>query len=362
GDPSRGIPPFFHDEPGTERSGLFLFLNTSKRSVTLDLKSSQGQAMLKGLVEKADVLVESFNPRVMPSLGLDYQALRAINPRLVMTSVSNFGQTGPYRDWKGTDLTFYGMGGAMINTGHPEREPLNLAGHVPTFQVGAIAAAATAIALVGAEASGEGDHIDVSAFETWMGAIDRRMSYLMSYQYTGDISSRAWPASALGSGVFPCSDGNFMITAGAAMFPRLAQMVGAAHLLEEPEWATVPARSHPDRIDDFAAILIPWLLERTKKEVRAACQEFGVLGGPVNDFADVLGDEHFNARGFLPEIDHPTTGPVKYPGYSFRLHTETGLPPRRRAPLLGEHTDEILREDLGMSQTEIGELRAQGVV
>jgi crotonobetainyl-CoA:carnitine CoA-transferase CaiB-like acyl-CoA transferase len=356
GDPARDIPPFYGNEPGVERSGLFLYLNTSKRSVTLDLKVPAGREVLKVLAAKADVVVENFNPRVLPALGLDYETLSALNPKLVMTSISNFGQTGPYRDWKGTDITFYGMGGAMINTGHPEREPLNLAGHVPSFHIGSVAAAATSIALVGAETSGEGDHIDVSAFEAWMGAIDRRMAFLMSHQYTGDVSSRAWPASALGSGVFGCLDGYFMITAGAAMFPRLAQMVGAGDLLAQPEWATVPERSKPERIDEFAATLIPWLLERTKAEIRDACQEYGVLGGPVNTFEDVLGDRHLNERGFFPEIDHPTTGMIKYPGYSFRLHTEEGLPPRYRAPLLGEHTMEVLRDELGISEPEIADV------
>ena len=335
---------------------MFLYLNTSKRSVTLDLKVPAGREVLKVLAAKADVVVENFNPRVLPALGLDYETLSALNPKLVMTSISNFGQTGPYRDWKGTDITFYGMGGAMINTGHPEREPLNLAGHVPSFHIGSVAAAATSIALVGAETSGEGDHIDVSAFEAWMGAIDRRMAFLMSHQYTGDVSSRAWPASALGSGVFGCLDGYFMITAGAAMFPRLAQMVGAGDLLAQPEWATVPERSKPERIDEFAVTLIPWLLERTKAEIRDACQEYGVLGGPVNTFEDVLGDRHLNERGFFPEIDHPTTGMIKYPGYSFRLHTEEGLPPRYRAPLLGEHTMEVLRDELGISEPEIADV------
>ena len=353
GDPARDIPPFYEHEQGVERSGLFLFLNTSKRSVTVDLKSPEGREAVKGLAAKADVLVENFSPRVMSSLGLDYATLSALNPKLVMTSISNFGQTGPYRDWKGTDITFYGMGGAMINTGHPDREPLNLSGHVPTFHIGAIAAAATSIAIVGAEASGEGDHLDVSAFETWMGAIDRRMAYLMSHQYTGDVSSRPWPASALGSGVFGCADGHFMITAGAAMFPRLAQMVGAGGLLEQPEWSTVAERSKPERIDEFAAVLIPWLFERTKAEIRDACQEYGVLGGPVNTFEDVLGDRHLNARGFFHEIEHPTTGPAVYPGYSFKLHVDGGMPPRRRAPLLGEHTQEVLGGELGMTDREI---------
>ena len=362
GDPARGMPPFYQDEPGLERSGLFLFLNTGKRSVTLDLKSERGRELLRGLVRTADVLVESFSPRVMPSLGLDYETLSAANPRLVMTSISNFGQSGPYRDWKATDLTTYAMGGAMINTGHPEKEPLTLGGHIPSFHVGATAASATAIALVGAEASGQGDHLDVGAFPVWMGAIDRRQSYLMSHQYTGDISTRPWPASALGTGVWQCMDGFFMTSVGAPMFPRMARMIGADHLLDDPGWATPAARSDPDRIDEAIALIIPWMLERTKAEARNAAQDYGVRGGPINSFADLIDDEHFQYRGFFTQIDHPTTGPVTYPGYSFRLHMDEPMPPRRRAPLLGEHTEEVLRNDLGLGASEIAELRTQGVI
>lgn len=363
GDPARDLPPFYKDEPGLENSGLFLFLNTSKRSVTLDLKSPRGKELLLELVKKADVLVESFNPRVMPSLGLDYETLSAANPKLVMASISNFGQTGPYRDWKATDLTTYAMGGAMINTGHPEKEPLTLGGHIPSFQVGTVSAAATSIALIGADATGEGDHLDLGAFPIWMGAIDRRQSYLMSHQYTNDISTRPWPASALGTGIWQCTDGFFMTSVGPGLFPRMARMLGAEHLLQDSNWATPAARSHPDRLDESIALIIPWMLERTKAEARNAAQEYGVYGGPVNSFADLVNDEHFRHRGFFTEIDHPTTGPITYPGYSVKLHFDEGeMPPRRRAPLLGEHTDEVLRDDLGLDAQQIAELHTQGVV
>ncbi len=364
GDPARDMPPFYRDVPGPERSGLFLYANLGKRSMTLNLKSERGRQIVRDLVRDADVVVESFRPRVLPSLGLDYDALRAVNPRLVMTSVSSFGQTGPYRDWEATDLTTYAMGGPMINSGHPEREPLQSGAHVASFHVGAVAAAATAMHLLGVAADGEGDHIDIGAFPVWMGAIDRRQSYLMSYQYGGIVSTRPYPQSAIGSGVWQCQDGYFMTTAGPAMFPRMMQMVGMGELLSQPEWATPLARSHPDRLDESMAVIVPWMLERTKKEVRDACQEYGVLGGPINSFADLYHDAHFQERNFFQQIDHPTTGPLAYPGYHIKLHLGDGesMPERRRAPLLGEHTDEILRERLNLGADEISDLRAQGVV
>ena len=300
----------------------------------------------------------------MPSLGLDYETLREVNPRLIMTSISNYGQTGPYRDWEATEITSFAMGGAMINNGHPEREPLHYGGHVTAFQVGAVAAAATIMHLYGVDAAGAGDHLDVGAFPVWMGAIDRRQSYLMGYQYGGGNSTRPYPASAIGSGVWICQDGYFMTTAGPAMFPRIMQMVGMGDLLQTPEWSTPLARSDPERLDESMAFIVPWMLERTKKEIRDLCQQYSVLGGPINSFDDLYTDDHLIHREFFQEIDHPTTGPVAYPGYHVKLHFEDGggLPPRRRAPLLGEHTDEILRDVLSMSDAEIADLRTQGVV
>ncbi len=364
GDPARDMPPFYQDEPGLERSGLFMYANLGKRSVTVDLKTERGRQIILDLAKTADVLVESFEPRVMPSLGLDYDTLRNVNPRLLMTSISSFGQTGPYRDWKATEITTYAMGGAMINSGHPEREPLQSGSHIVGFHVGAVAAAATGMHLLGVAADGEGDHLDIGAFPVWMGAIDRRQSYLMGYQYGGTNSTRPYQNSAIGSGVWVCQDGYFMTTAGPAMVPRMMHMVGMGELLSQPEWSTPLARSHPDRFDEATAVFVPWMLERTKKKVRDTCQQYGVLGGPINSFEDLYKDEHFQGRDFFQEIDHPTTGPIAYPGYHVKLHFENdeSMPARQRAPLLGEHTDEILRDLLGLGESEIADLRAQRVV
>jgi crotonobetainyl-CoA:carnitine CoA-transferase CaiB-like acyl-CoA transferase len=367
GDPARSMPPFQDDEPGLERSGLFMFLNTNKRSVTLDLKQPEGRNVLLDLIRGADALVENFSPRVMSSLGLDYHSLKVINPRLVVTSISNFGRDGPYRDWNGSDLVLYGMGGPMLNTGSPDREPLKTAGHTPSFQVGATAATATTIGLWGSRASGSGEHVDVSYLETFMGLVDRRTTNLVNYEYAGDISTRPPLANSSGTGIWPTRDGGyFYTTVVAARWTAMARMIGQDDLASDPEWNNPVWRSAPDRIDEFGALVISWMIERTKKEIRAAVEEAGVYGAPINTIADVVSDEHLLERRFFQEIDHPTTGPLTFPGYSFRITTRTDgeveLPPRRRAPLLGEHTDEILRDDLGLGSEHIDALRAKGVI
>ncbi len=367
GDPTRHMAPFYKNEPGLERSGLFLFLNTGKKSITLDLKGERGRDIALRLAEAADIVVENFAPRVLPGLGLDYAAISARNPRAVMTSISNFGQSGPHRDWRGSDLTLYAMSGPMLNTGHADREPLKVAGRIPSYHVGATAAGATAIALLGAEETGEGDHIDVNFFETWMGAIDRRTTSLLGHQYTGNISTRPAVGQMLGSGIWPCLDGFFFTTLVAPRFPAMARMIGAEHLIDDPDWSTPAARSHPDRTDEFAAMTIGWMIERTRAEIRDEVDKYGIYGGPINTIEDFVTNEHFLARGFFQDIEHPTTGPVTYPGYSFRITAEASEHPqpdvpRRRAPMLGEHTEEVLGDLLGVDVTGMGHLRAEGVV
>ena len=364
GDPARRIGPFYHDEPGLEKSGLFLFLNTNKRSMTLDFKTEKGKQIIKDLVKDADILIENFPPDVMPDAGLGYDELSRVNPRLVMTSISNFGKSGPYRDWVGLDLTMYAMGGNMWGSGDPELEPIKTAGRMASCHVGYAAALATALGLTNAELRGQGENIDVSYFEVTLQSIDGRMQRLLGYQYNGRVPMRVSPGASLGlgSGVYPCIDGMFMTTAGPAMFPNMARMVGQEEILSQPGWDSVAARSRPEAAEEWEAILVPWMLERTMKEVQRACMEFGVLGGPMNTIENLIKDEDFAERGFWQTIDHPATGPQLYPGFNSRIHFDDGeRPARRRAPLLGEHTVEILNE-ISIEGKEVSLLRSEGVI
>ena len=364
GDPARLMPPFFEDEPGIERSGLFLHLNTNKRSIAVDLRSDAGRDTVLRLAEWADVVIESFSPGTLDALGLGYEALSAVNPAIVVTSISNYGQSGPYRDWKGSELTIWGMGGPMLYTGSPNREPLKTAGHTPAYQVGATAAAATNIALWGADATGEGDHLDVNFFETFMGLIDRRTTSLLNYQYTGKISGRPPAGQTPGSGIWPTGDGGFFFT--TVIGPRwnaMAAMIGHEDLLEDPNWLDPAWRSQEEPMAQFQALVGEWMLGHSKREIRQAFEDAGVYGGPVNTIAELLTDPHFTERAFFQTVDHPTTGPQTYPGRTYRSSAhEWPPPPRQRAPLLGEHTDEILGETLGLDAAAIAELRSAGAV
>ncbi len=358
GDGARRIGPFPRDVPHLEKSGTFLHLNTNKRSLTLNLKSSEGQDIVKQLVENVDVVVESFRPGQMGSYGIDYEILRTINPKIVMTSISNFGQTGPYKDFKASDIIIYGMGGEMYSTGLEDREPLKLGEHVVLYQAGAIAATAT----LGAVFADGSQHVDVSLMETQIGSIDRRMSMLLAYQYNGEISKRSATATAGGypNGVFICQDGYVQVAGGRNYFDRVVVMMGAPDVLLEERWYTPEAQYDPELEDEFNTYFIPWCLERTKREIWHVAQEVGVLSAPINAASDFVGDSEFQKRGAFPEIEHPFAGDLTYPGRPFIMN-ESPWCIRRPAPLLGQHTDEVLCS-LGYTEGKIGLLREQGIV
>jgi len=178
GDPARKMGPFLRNEPHPERSGLFLYLNTDKRGITVNLKSSAGKKILRELIRSADILVENFSPGVMKRLGFGYKEVEKVNPRLVMTSISNFGQTGPYRDFKMSDTIAFAMGGAMSATGVPDREPVAVTRNIKMHECGYLAATATMSSWFGARRDGIGEQIDVSIMEALLGSSDRRDCYL----------------------------------------------------------------------------------------------------------------------------------------------------------------------------------------
>ena len=362
GDPGRFQGPFFHDEPHIEKSALFLHLNANKQSVTLDLESQRGRQIIKDLVRDADIVVESFKPGYLPGLGLGYDDLKEVNPKIIMTSITNYGQTGPYRDYEGTDITLYATGAAMKASGQEGKDPLKLAGRIASFQTGNLATTATSMALWKREMTGEGDYIDISFFETWKGAIDRSTAFLMAYQYTGETAPRNWTAGAtLASGVYACADGFFHVTgSGPLRFPRMMAMLGQEELLNESPWNDRAQWNLPESLELFESFFVPWMLEHTKAQLRELCQQYGVLGAPINATEDLLKDPHYQERNYWQEVDHPSTGPVTYPGFSFHMQA-TPNPPRRHAPLLGEHTSAVL-QGLGYSQPDIALLRTQGVL
>ncbi len=361
GDAARRMGPFPGDVPHQEKSGLFLHLNTNKRSITLNLKSKAGQSIARDLCRKADLVVESFRPGTMDRFGLGFEELQSLNPLLVMTSISNFGQSGPYRDYKTSDILVYSMGGEMYSTGLDDREPVKLGANVVLYQAGSVAAVASAGALFLSQGDGPGQQVDVSIMETQTGSIDRRMSALIAYQYTGETSERApLGASGFPMGVYPCADGYLEVTGGLTYLPRVVQALGNPPELLEPRWYTPESQADPDLKSEFDTHFLTWTLERTKAEAWHAAQDAGVLSAPLNTMEDLANDQHFNERGAFAQIDHPAAGSLKYPGRPF-IMSESPWEVRRPAPMLGQHNREILQE-LGYSAEDMVRLRVQGVI
>jgi crotonobetainyl-CoA:carnitine CoA-transferase CaiB-like acyl-CoA transferase len=360
GDPSRKMGPFPGNRPDPEKSGLFLHLNTNKRGITLNLKSAKGKKILKQLVCDSDILVENFRPGVMERLGLDYETLAQMHPKLVMTSISNFGRTGPYRDYKASDIVEYALGGAMYSTGVPEREPLKLYENTIQHQAGACAAVATMIALYGADIHDRGEHVDISIMETQAGGIDRTPTMRIAYQLTGDVNVRLPTTQAFASGVFPCKDGYVEMRGGSIWFPKMASMLGMPELLNHPRFSSLIEQTKPEVAEEFLGILLPWLQERTKLEVWQAAQEKRMLSSPIYNPEDLVNDPHYHERRFWVDIEHPTAGPVTIPGAPFKM-SKTPWRVKRPAPRLGEHNVEILGH-LGNSEEDIVRLRQQGTI
>jgi crotonobetainyl-CoA:carnitine CoA-transferase CaiB-like acyl-CoA transferase len=367
GDPARSMAPFFKDRPHLEGSGLFLHLNTNKRSVTANLETDGGREIVRRLASDADILLESFPPGVMAEQGLAYEALEQRNPRLVMSSITNFGQTGPYRDYAMSEITLYALGSTMQVTGLPDRPPLKLGLTVENIYAGMVSATATMGAFFGASLSGVGQHLDLALMEIQVGNQDRAVQGHMIYQYVGRPNG-GWARAGGGSmgrtllpvGVYPCADGYVQFFTLQPLWDRVCKMIGREDLIDDAHFrAPENFTDNAEVKAEFDAILLEWLLVRTKREVMEASQACGYMCGAINTMEDVFADPHLAARGFFAEVDHPYAGVLRYPGAQFKM-SET---PWRagRAPLLGEHTEAVLRE-LGYSGAEIEGLRTEGAI
>ncbi|WP_433502776.1 CaiB/BaiF CoA transferase family protein [Pseudonocardia halophobica] len=362
GDPTRRRGPFPGDRPDPECSGLFLHLNRHKRGIVVDPGSPDGVDLLRRLVAAADVVVDSWTPGAAPT-GLEPESLRAQRPDLVVTSVTPFGQTGPYRDYQMTEIVAFAMGGPMNSSGLPDREPVKMAGDVVLMQSGCTAASATLGALWHAQERGVGQHVDVATYETQNGSLDRRRYYLLSYQYSGYVTQRAHKVGAARiaiGGRFPTKDDR-MITTGAvwaAHLPRMVDVLGDSELqrrfaergetlvVEEPEWIN--------------AAIAAWAAGRTARTAMREAQRAGWPVVVVNDPKTLLSDEHLVARGFWVRGGSPV-GPIPYCGPGWRV-TDDPVPAVREAPRLGEHTDEVLSQVLGLDAARIAELREKEVI
>ena len=363
GDTSRRNGPFPSHEPNAETSGLFLYLNTGKSGITLDINTSTGKEMFLRLLEDADVLVENLPPGHLQKLKLDYSSIKEQFPRLVVTSITPFGQTGPYKDYAGYDINVQAAGGISIGIGMPNRPPLAIPLSQGDFMAGLAGAASTLVAILAREGTGKGQWVDVAGSQV-LAVLISFAYFLPNFIYRGVAGTRKGRRGGeayFPNTIMPCKDG-FVCLYPLQMpqYLRFLEMIGSPDWQENNRYRDrrAMAEQYPEEAE---ALIAPWFLERTKEEIFSVCMEHKVPCAPVRTIEEVVDDPHLNQRGFFVEIDHPTAGKLTHPGSPFRLSRtpgEIGDP----APLLGQHNQEVYCGRLGLSQVDLVRLRMAGII
>jgi benzylsuccinate CoA-transferase BbsE subunit len=379
GDPSRFVPPFYKNEPDPEKNLWWLSFNTNKKGITLDIETPEGREVFKKLVAKADAVLESCAPGYMDSLGLGYRDLAEVNPGIVLTSITGFGQAGPYRDYKDPDIVVRALGGLVHSVGYDDRPPL-VSSFRHTHSLAAMnGAAGTMIALMHRTITGKGQHVDASAQQ----AIDVVCSAEIEGPYSlfGKVVTRHGRARAevtLADGstyyntlIWECKDGyialNLLLNPSGAknnetMFSYIENEGIPTGTFKDWDWKT---RSWEDmtreQADEMMVILGKFFTNHTKQELLDMAVENRFQLGPCNNAQDILKHPQLQARGYWQEIEHPELGAsLKFPGGAV-MTTNGYVGPKHRAPRIGEHNDEIYRE-IGLSPADIESLSKKKVI
>src|SRR5215469_6261497 len=356
GDGLREVGPFYQGIEGRERSIPFLWLNTGKKSITLNINSPEGREILSHLICDADILIENFAPGVMERFGFGFDAVHRLQPRVIMTSIKNFGQSGPYADYKAEEITEYAMSGLMQLTGRPDRPPLCCGPAMSQYTAAIQAYFATVLAIWQREITGVGQHVNVSIRES---NLDNVEVALTEYLHTGKVPNRNSDEHALVPWkLYPCKNGYAAIIGGP-----MRHWPGAVSMFENT-WLMNPDLQHMGgRIKHRAEVgeaILPWLAEHEKKEIYEAGQRRGLAFGYLADADEIFHSPQHQARSFFVSVDHPSTGPQPYCGAPFRSSVNSWR--LARAPLLGEHTEAIITQTLGYTREDLARFRAQGVV
>lgn len=350
GDSSRAHGPFKDNVPNAETSALFLYLNTAKRSVELDLRTPAGLEAFLRLAETADVVIENFRPADLRALGLSYERLREVNPRLVLVSITAYGQEGPYADYLANNLTAFAMGGQMFITGSQEGGPLKNGGYQADYQGGLNGFSAAMLAVYAAERDGEGQHVDVSVQHAMAPLLEASIPY---YSYMGRWSPiRRGNHMASFIGIYPCIDGHLGVHVMPRNWKPFVDAIGRPELLTDPRFATQADRTVHN--DDLMAELYAWAATVTKKEAAERAQAMRAPIAYVHTMEDILESPQLNFRGFLTRIEHPVAGEGVYAGPPWWMGPDGWA--HGRAPLLGEHTAAVLGE-VGLAPAAIAAAR-----
>ncbi len=362
GDESRQHGPFPDHLPHPERSGLFLFANVNKRGLTLNVSTATGRQLLGRLLESADVFLENQPLDLVEELGLDYPSLKDSHPQLVVTSISPYGRSGPYKSYRGYDLTVNAMSGLSFGTGYLHREPLTTPLYQASYLAGVGAAFASIVALLGRDLTGRGQLVDISEVQVVSSLLTGY--HLPTYIYRGVAGWRSGNRMRLGlfpNCVLPCKDGYVCIDA-----PQLEQYQRFLALLGDQDWMQDQRyrdrRAMSDQYPEEAEALIsPWFMQHTKEEILQLCLVNRIPCVPVRTFDEVMVEPQLEQRDYFQGMEHPEAGNLRYPGPPFRM---AGSPVRavRPAPTLGQDNAEILCGELGLDRSELPELARTGII
>jgi len=350
----------------TETPGLdslyFIALNANKRSITLNLKHARGRALFVELIKKVDVLAENFSLGTLEALQLGYEYLRQTNPRLIYLTIKGFGTYGPYSKYKSFDPIAQAMGGAISVTGYPKMAPTRAGITVGDTGTGVHAACAVLAAYIQRERTGQGQKVELSMQDVMTNFA--RVAMLPTY-LTGKpaqrYGNRYW--HSISADLFPCAPGGdndyiFILCTSDEMWEALFATIGRPELTQDPHFATVASRKA--NFDQLAAAISAWTSRRTKREAMTMLAERGVPCGAVLGTDELLTDPHLRAREMMVTLEHPTRGTVTIAGCPIKM--ENSSVPIRRAPLLGEHNEEVYRELLGLSADELEGLASENVI
>jgi crotonobetainyl-CoA:carnitine CoA-transferase CaiB-like acyl-CoA transferase len=364
GDDTRNFaPPYLPDDKGadTGESAYFAGTNRNKRSVTLNLSDPEGQALARRLLADADILVENFKTGTLEKYGLGFEQLKAEFPKLIYCSITGFGHTGPYAARPGYDALVQGMGGVMSLTGEPEGEPMKIGVSIADLMSGMYACVSILAAVNHQRDTGSGQHIDISMLDTHVAWLANQG---MNYLSTGEIPERLGNnhPNIVPYQVMPSADGYFVLSVGNdPTFERFCDVAGCQKLLEDARFnkavERVKNRDHVTATLNEITRQHPsvWWLDALEK-AQIGC-------GPINNLAQVFDDPQVKSRDMVIEMDHPATGSKKAKLIASPIKmSETPVDYRLPPPLLGEHTDDILQQKLGISADEIASLREKGVI
>ena len=357
GDPGRGTPPFLNDIPHPEKSLYFLYRNAGKRGITLNLEVDQGKDIFRKLLKTADVLVDNSSPDYMPDLGFDYSSLKEINPRIIVNNITEFGQTGPYRDYKGSNLVDFALSGTLITSGYPGKTPCMMPGS-PAYDAASIHASVSIIAALYMRATNSvGQLIETSVHETSRMGLYPWIIPNYHYAVNPDMPPPT-PEVRMGASiypVYPCKDGFIRVI---ALTPRqweaLVKVLDEPEVLKMPEWSDFMYRI--GNAQDLYFLMKEYTQQYTMLELFEAGSREGVPIAPILTVKDFYNSPHTKAREFFVEVDHPVVGKANYPGPPYKW-TETPAKIQRPAPCLGEHNEEIYCDELGFSKGELTDLK-----